>query len=111
MEANRVAEAAEIYRDSGQLDIALVAYKLRAQKSKNLDHMSNIIEFSLAIQTTIEIEPFDRFDRFFRLIKRPDRQFIFPSDFDPFLKELLKYHPGLEFLETAPVSIIMNFHI
>ena len=48
MEANRVAEAAEIYRDSGQLDIALVAYKLRAQKSKNLDHMSNIIEFALA---------------------------------------------------------------
>ena len=50
----------------------------------------------------LEIEPFDRFDRFFRLIKRPERQFIFPSDFDPFLKELLKYHPGLEFLESAP---------
>ena len=59
---------------------------------------------------TIEIEPFDRFDRFFRLIKRPDRQFIFPSDFDPFLKELLKYHPGLEFLETAPVSIYSNIY-
>ena len=43
---------------------------------------------------TLEIQPYDRYDRFFRLIKRPDRTFIFPSDFDPFLKELLKYHPG-----------------
>ena len=49
-----------------------------------------------------EIEPFDRYSRFFRLLKRPNRNYIFPSDFEPFLKELLKYHPGLEFLESAP---------
>ena len=50
----------------------------------------------------LEMAPYDRWDRFFRLIKRPERRFIYPSDFDPFLRELLKYHPGLEFLESAP---------
>ena len=48
LEANRVAEAAEIYRDSDQLDIALVAFKLRAQATKNQDAPSQKIEFALA---------------------------------------------------------------
>jgi tetratricopeptide (TPR) repeat protein len=48
LEANRVAEAAEIYRDSDQLDIALVAFKLRAQANKNQDAPAKKIEFALA---------------------------------------------------------------
>ena len=48
LEVNRVADAAEIYRDSNQLDIALVAFKLRAQRSKNQYSMSKTIEFTLA---------------------------------------------------------------
>ena len=34
----------------------------------------------------LEMAPYDRWDRFFRLIKRPERRFIYPSDFDPFLR-------------------------
>ena len=32
LEVNRVAEGAEIYRDSGQLEVALVAFKLRSER-------------------------------------------------------------------------------
>ncbi len=47
-----------------------------------------------------EIEPFDRIERFFRIIKRHDAEYIFKDDFVPFLQELLHFHPGLDFLEA-----------
>jgi serine/threonine-protein phosphatase 2A regulatory subunit B'' len=46
-----------------------------------------------------EIEPFDRIERFFRIIKKHDTDYIFKDDFVPFLQELLHFHPGLDFLE------------
>jgi serine/threonine-protein phosphatase 2A regulatory subunit B'' len=49
-----------------------------------------------------EVEPYDVTDRLFRLLKRPDANVIFPADFEIVLKELLAYHPGLEFLENTP---------
>ena len=49
-----------------------------------------------------EIEPYDLQDRFFRLLKKIDSVVIYPSDFEVVLKELLAYHPGLEFLENTP---------
>ncbi|KAF0688934.1 Aste57867_19538 [Aphanomyces stellatus] len=51
---------------------------------------------------TVEIEPFDTVERFFRLVKQPGKDYIEHSDFAPFLHELLKYHPGLEFLSGTP---------
>ena len=47
-----------------------------------------------------EIEPFDRVERFFRVIKSPSADFITKDDFVPFIQELLHFHPGLDFLES-----------
>ncbi|CAM9584183.1 unnamed protein product [Chrysoparadoxa australica] len=53
-----------------------------------------------------EMEPYDTNDRFFRLVKQPEAEYIVQDDFQPFLSELLMYHPGLEFLENHP-----DFHV
>jgi serine/threonine-protein phosphatase 2A regulatory subunit B'' len=49
-----------------------------------------------------EMEPFDRHERFFRLVKQPTAtvDYICKDDFVPFIQELLHFHPGLEFLEN-----------
>lgn len=47
-----------------------------------------------------EIEPFDRVERFFRIIKKHESEYIVKDDFVPFLQELLHFHPGLDFLEA-----------
>lgn len=47
-----------------------------------------------------EIEPYDRIERFFRIIKKHDADYIVKDDFIPFLQELLHFHPGLDFLEA-----------
>ena len=49
-----------------------------------------------------EAEPFDRIERFFRLVKQPDARYIRARDFYPFVRELIEGHPGLEFLENTP---------
>jgi serine/threonine-protein phosphatase 2A regulatory subunit B'' len=46
----------------------------------------------------MEMAPYDMNERFFRLVKRPDREYITRGDFFPYIKELLNDHPGLEFL-------------
>lgn len=46
-----------------------------------------------------EIEPYDRLERFFRIIKKHGAEYIYKDDFVPFLQELLHFHPGLDFLE------------
>jgi len=48
-----------------------------------------------------EIEPFDLIDRFFRLVKQPGKEHIEREDFLPYMRELLRFHPGLEFLENS----------
>jgi hypothetical protein len=47
-----------------------------------------------------EMEPYDASDRFFRLVKQPAAESIQRDDFLPFLKALLRDHPGLEFLSN-----------
>mmetsp|Transcript_10189 Transcript_10189/g.14411 ORF Transcript_10189/g.14411 Transcript_10189/m.14411 type:complete len:716 (-) Transcript_10189:173-2320(-) len=47
-----------------------------------------------------EIEPYDAHDRFFRLLKQPENEYIGRDDFLPYIKELLNEHPGLEFLSN-----------
>jgi hypothetical protein len=42
-----------------------------------------------------EIEPFNRIERFYRLIKSISNDFIVKDDFVIFLQELLHFHPGL----------------
>lgn len=49
-----------------------------------------------------EIETYDYIDRFFRLVKKPNNSSIEKDDLQPFIRELLLYHPGLEFLEAHP---------
>ncbi|DAZ98907.1 TPA: hypothetical protein N0F65_001346 [Lagenidium giganteum] len=49
-----------------------------------------------------EMAPYDPVERFFRIVKQPANDFIERDDFAPFLHELLKYHPGLEFLGGTP---------
>ena len=48
----------------------------------------------------VEMAPYDMDERFFRLVKRPDREYITRDDFFPYIKELLNDHPGLEFLSN-----------
>eukprot|EP01138_Halocafeteria_seosinensis_P005731 gb/GECG01005859.1/.p1 GENE.gb/GECG01005859.1/~~gb/GECG01005859.1/.p1 ORF type:complete len:704 (+),score=87.88 gb/GECG01005859.1/:1-2112(+) len=57
----------------------------------------------------MEMEPFDYYDRFFRLIsqrgaapRNNGKRGIVAADFMPFLEELLAFHPGLAFLERTP---------
>lgn len=49
-----------------------------------------------------EMAPCDSVERFFRVVKQTKNDFIERDDFAPFLHELLKYHPGLEFLGGTP---------
>uniref|UniRef100_K3X4R6 EF-hand domain-containing protein n=1 Tax=Globisporangium ultimum (strain ATCC 200006 / CBS 805.95 / DAOM BR144) TaxID=431595 RepID=K3X4R6_GLOUD len=51
---------------------------------------------------TKELAPYDSVERFFRVVKQPQNDYIERDDFAPFLHELLKYHPGLEFLGNTP---------
>lgn len=46
----------------------------------------------------LEMEPYDHYGRFFRLVKSPVSDFIRKDDFVPFILELLLLHPGLDFL-------------
>lgn len=48
----------------------------------------------------LEMEPYNRLERFFRLVKQPNADCIFKDDFMPYLQELLRFHPGLDFLEN-----------
>jgi serine/threonine-protein phosphatase 2A regulatory subunit B'' len=47
-----------------------------------------------------EMEPYDAPERFFRLLKQPEHDYIARDDFLPYIKELLNDHPGLEFLSN-----------
>eukprot|EP00594_Rhizosolenia_setigera_P014036 CAMPEP_0178962478 /NCGR_PEP_ID=MMETSP0789-20121207/14388_1 /TAXON_ID=3005 /ORGANISM="Rhizosolenia setigera, Strain CCMP 1694" /LENGTH=586 /DNA_ID=CAMNT_0020646635 /DNA_START=287 /DNA_END=2047 /DNA_ORIENTATION=+ len=47
-----------------------------------------------------EMQNYDNSDRFFRLVKNPDRPYITKDDFLPYIEELLACHPGLEFLSN-----------
>jgi serine/threonine-protein phosphatase 2A regulatory subunit B'' len=40
-----------------------------------------------------EMEPYDAPERFFRLLKQPEHDYIARDDFLPYIKELLNDHP------------------
>ena len=46
-----------------------------------------------------EIEPFAHEERFFRAVKQPNAEYIVKEDFNPYIQELLHFHPGLDFLD------------
>lgn len=46
-----------------------------------------------------EVEPFGSIERFYRIIKQRDAEYITRDDFFPFIQELLHFHPGLDFLD------------
>ena len=48
----------------------------------------------------MEMAPYDMNERFFRLLKQPNKDYITRDDFFPYIKELLCDHPGLEFLSN-----------
>ena len=47
-----------------------------------------------------EMAPYDMNERFFRLLKQPNKDYISRDDFFPYIQELLNDHPGLEFLSN-----------
>jgi serine/threonine-protein phosphatase 2A regulatory subunit B'' len=58
-----------------------------------------ITEHDFCLWWRSEIEPFDRSERFFRLLKQPQQEFVHAHDFFPFVRSLVENHPGLAFLE------------
>lgn len=46
-----------------------------------------------------EIEPYTHAERFFRAVKQPKNEYILKDDFNPYIQELLHFHPGLDFLD------------
>mmetsp|Transcript_1783 Transcript_1783/g.1998 ORF Transcript_1783/g.1998 Transcript_1783/m.1998 type:complete len:670 (-) Transcript_1783:236-2245(-) len=47
-----------------------------------------------------EMEDYDIQERFYRLLKKPHEDYVGKDDFGPYIKELLRDHPGLEFLSN-----------
>jgi len=47
-----------------------------------------------------DMENYDANDRFYRLVKQVDKDYITSDDFSPYIEELLVCHPGLEFLQN-----------
>ena len=95
---------------SEQDALAISATKKKEETDTPKDSNRNVVDTENALVTLEmfevywrnEIEPYDVTDRFFRLLKKIDSDVIYPSDFEVVLKELLAYHPGLEFLENTP---------
>ena len=50
----------------------------------------------------LELEKVDPVTRFFRILKKPNANYLTRADFVPLLQEVVDGHPGLEFLEETP---------
>lgn len=73
-----------------------------ARSSRNMHQQSGLritLKSFLQFWHT-EMEPFDKFERFYRVIKQPAADHISKDDFVPYIQELLHFHPGLDFLES-----------
>lgn len=78
-------------------------------ESQDVDTSGTVQLYTFLHYWREEMEQYDRVDRFFRLVaqrsaapRNGGSRAIVPSDFMPFLEELLAFHPGLAFLETTP---------
>ena len=74
------------------------------QQSPTANNNSSINNNKITIKIFLqywknEIEPYDVHERFFRLIKSIKCNYILKDDFMPYLHELLRFHPGLDFLD------------
>lgn len=62
-----------------------------------------------------EMEPYDAAERFFRLVKQPETDYVARDDFLPYIKELLSDHPvsdqNIEFLFLAHYVLTFAFHL
>jgi len=71
------------------------------EKDELLEHLDTVITKEIFKWYWVkELEDFDASERFFRLLKKPFENFIGKDDFLPYMKELLRDHPGLEFLSN-----------
>ena len=80
----------------------LAAVGATEQQKTTLEAAARITREAFDQWWVVEMEPFDRVERFWRLVKQPDTDAIVKEDLAPYLDELLTYHPGLEFLESTP---------
>jgi hypothetical protein len=87
----------ELYGNGEGNAIAKPVYK-STQKRQTQGVIVTLKAFLLFWQN--EVEPYNRIERFFRVIKQPNSEFIVKDDFAPFIQELLHFHPGLDFLEA-----------
>mmetsp|Transcript_12791 Transcript_12791/g.24008 ORF Transcript_12791/g.24008 Transcript_12791/m.24008 type:complete len:638 (+) Transcript_12791:204-2117(+) len=71
------------------------------EQDELLKHLDTVITKDIFKWYWIEeMEEYDASERFFRLLKRPFEDYVGKDDFLPYMKELLKDHPGLEFLSN-----------
>mmetsp|Transcript_24884 Transcript_24884/g.44801 ORF Transcript_24884/g.44801 Transcript_24884/m.44801 type:complete len:696 (-) Transcript_24884:186-2273(-) len=73
---------------------------LQARSGKKLPSLPVITHGVFHHFWEMEMAPYDMNERFFRLLKQPEKEYITRDDFFPYIKELLSDHPGLEFLSN-----------
>jgi len=70
-------------------------------KNELLEHLDRVITYEIfRWYWGGEMEDYDASERFFRLLKKPFENYVGKDDFLPYMKELLRDHPGLEFLSN-----------
>ena len=61
------------------------------------------------------MEPYDAAERFFRLVKQPETDYVARDDFLPYIKELLSDHPvsdqNIDFFFLAHYVLTFAFHL
>lgn len=69
-------------------------------QNKEFKYQENKISLEMFLQYwKDEMEGYDNNERFFRLLKQPTSDSITKDDFTPYLHEILRFHPGLDFLD------------
>jgi serine/threonine-protein phosphatase 2A regulatory subunit B'' len=87
----------EIYGDQSDIYPPSKSSANKANKTAN----SNVVKLtSFLAYWQAEIEPYNIVERFFRVVKQRQSSYICKDDFVPYMKELLHFHPGLEFLSS-----------
>jgi serine/threonine-protein phosphatase 2A regulatory subunit B'' len=96
-EAQRLIIWNELQKDETPIGVK----EFEGEKDELFDHLDLLVNKEIfKWYWTQEMENYDASDRFFRLIKKPFDDHIGKEDFMPYLKELLRDHPGLEFLSN-----------
>lgn len=89
----------EFQKDDLKIGVDLEASDV--EQDELLKHLDTVITQDIFKWYWIEeMEEYDASERFFRLLKRPFENYVGKDDFLPYMKELLRDHPGLEFLSN-----------